>query len=245
MNDSHKQWTDRFSDYLAGELDDAARDRLDEHLSGCGACRRPLEDLRDVVARARSLEDLEPTRDLWPGIAAAIGGSVRAQGEGRSGKVIALPTASAGTGRDRPSRIAMTPRQLTAAAVALIAISVAATSWAGPGLGARAAAPGTASEESVGGAVTVAADVPELPEALSSELSELEDVLRAARARLDPNTVRVIERNLTVIEGAIADSRQALAVDPENEFLEHHLNRVYERKLEYLRDAARVIAWAG
>jgi hypothetical protein len=245
MNDSHTQWTDDFSDYLAGELDDAARDGLEEHLSGCGACRRALEDLRDVVARARSLEDLEPTRDLWPGIAAAIGGPVRAHGEGRSGKVIVLPTASAATGRDRRTRIAMTPRQLTAAAVALIAISVAATSWAGPGLGARAAAPGTDSGESVDGAVAVAADVPEPPEALSAELSELEDVLRAARARLDPNTVRVIERNLTVIEGAIADSRQALAVDPENEFLEHHLNRVYERKLEYLRDAARVIAWAG
>jgi hypothetical protein len=245
MNDSHTQWTDRFSDYLAEDLDDATRDGLEEHLSGCGACRRALEDLRDVVARARGLEDLEPPRDLWPGIAAAIGGPVRAQGEGRSGTVIALPTASAGTGRDRRTRIAMTPRQLAAAAVVLIAISVAATSWAGPGLGARAAAPGTASEESVDGAVTVAADVPEPPEALSSELSELEDVLRAAHARLDPNTVRIIERNLNVIERAIADSRQALAVDPENEFLEHHLNRVYERKLEYLRDAARVIAWAG
>ena len=82
-------------------------------------------------------------------------------------------------------------------------------------------------------------------DALSDELASLEEVLEGARSSLDPNTVRVIERNLAVIEQAIADSQQALALDPENEFLTEHLERVYERKIEYLRDAARVVAWAG
>ncbi|KPJ79232.1 MAG: hypothetical protein AMS19_11625, partial [Gemmatimonas sp. SG8_23] len=65
-----------------------------------------------------------------------------------------------------------------------------------------------------------------------------------AREVLDPNTVRILERNLSVIEQAIEDSRQALAQDPENEFLAAHLERVYERKLSYLREAARVAEWS-
>ena len=55
----------------------------------------------------------------------------------------------------------------------------------------------------------------------------------------------MLERNLSVIEQAITDSQRALALDPENDFLSEHLERVYERKLTYLRDAARVIEWAG
>ena len=55
---------------------------------------------------------------------------------------------------------------------------------------------------------------------------------------------RVLERNLAVIEQAIEDSRLALEQDPGNEFLAAHLERVYERKVEYLREAARVAEWS-
>ena len=56
--------------------------------------------------------------------------------------------------------------------------------------------------------------------------------------------MRVLDRNLGVIQQAIEDSRRALAQDPGNEFLASHLERVYQRKLEYLRDAAQVAEWA-
>jgi anti-sigma factor RsiW len=243
MNASHQEWTDRFSDYLAGELDEETTARVEGHLAECGGCRAVLAELRDVVARAGGLEEIHPPRDLWRGIAAAIGSPVRAQGG--DAQVIALSTferaPSARSGGDR-GRIALTRVQLAAAAVILVALSASATWWAGPGVASRA--PGVASPPPAG-AVAMATDVAEPPEALSSELSDLESVLEAARAELDPNTVRVIERNLAVIEQAIVDSRRALALDPGNEFLEHHLTRTYERKLEYLRDAARVIDWAG
>jgi hypothetical protein len=73
----------------------------------------------------------------------------------------------------------------------------------------------------------------------------LEDQLAAVRDALDPNTLRVLERNMAVIERAIEDSRQALALEPGNEFLSRHLEQVYERKLDYLREAAAIADWAG
>jgi hypothetical protein len=72
---------------------------------------------------------------------------------------------------------------------------------------------------------------------MAEELAALEEILRSAEGVLDPNTVRVIERSLGVIEQAIADSREALAQDPGNAFLAEHLERMYRRKLLYLQDA--------
>jgi hypothetical protein len=130
---------------------------------------------------------------------------------------------------------------LAAAAIVLVVSSAVATWWVGPGVGGdRQVALSVPA-----GAVTMVADLPTPPSRLVDELATLQQVIDSARTRLDPNTLRVLERNLSVIEHAIADSRQALALDPGNEYLTHHLERVYERKLEYLRDAARVIDWAG
>lgn len=239
--DEHPEWTGHFSSYVDGELDGPRTAELEEHLSSCGACRRALEEVRDVVARARGLEERRPRRDLWPGISAVIGAPVTAREEDVA-EVIALPTAGGAPAARTPS-IAFTPAQLAAAALFLIATSVVATWWAGPGVAARSARETPATD------VFFAADdpdeLPPLPAGLSDELGDLEERLVEARQRLDPNTVRVIERNLAVIEQAIADSRRALQLDPENEFLAHHLERVVERKLTYLRDAARVIDRAG
>lgn len=240
MSTMHRAWTDRLSDYLSDELDGAERSELERHLAECGPCRGVLEELRGVVSRARGLEEVRPERDLWPGIAAAIGSPVRAERDAGAA-VIALPTGRTRTAEPAADRFAFTAPQLAAAAIVLVAASVLTTWWAGPGLGVRAAATTPAADTD---AVSLVA-MPAPPEGLSEELATLEQVLDAARERLDANTVRVLERNLAVIEQAIADSRRALALDPENEFLAHHLERVYERKIDYLRDAARVIDLAG
>jgi putative zinc finger protein len=253
MSATHREWTDRLSDYVAGELDAHELEAVENHLAECGSCRRVLEEVRDVIARAGALEELRPPRDLWAGIAATIQAPVRAPAISGA-RVIALP--SAGTngphGSDGPdrsdarggdrTRITLSLPQLAATSIALVTLS-AATMWmAGLGLGVDGEeAPATMPT----GAVAMVSDVPELPEGLSAQLSALEEPLAAAFATLDPNTVRILERNLNVVEQAIADSRQALAQDPGNEFLIDHLDRVYQRKLTYMRAASRLVEWTG
>src|SRR5216684_611382 len=58
------------------------------------------------------------------------------------------------------------------------------------------------------------------------------------RSGLDPTTVRVIEKNLGIIDRAIRDAQSALAVDPANAYLNQHLAQAMRRKLELLRQAA-------
>jgi hypothetical protein len=69
-------------------------------------------------------------------------------------------------------------------------------------------------------------------------VASLERVLAQGRGRLDSATVRVIEKNLGIIDRAIRDAQSALAADPANSYLNLHLAQEMRRKLELLRQAA-------
>jgi anti-sigma factor RsiW len=231
----HREWTARLSDYLSEELSEAERLAVEGHLAVCDECNRALQDLARLVDAAGSLGEIEPPRDLWPDIAAAIDTS--------NPRVIEFPGARTRTPAALPGRVELSRRGLVAASLALIALSAAATWWFGR-LGSE---PGvaTAPASAPGDAVRTVAAGEALPPAMAGELAVLEDVLASARSVLDPNTVRVLERNLGVIEQAIADSREALAQDPGNAFLVQHLERMYRRKLVYLQDAVRLVEYGG
>lgn len=232
------QWSERLSDFLDGELSREETRRLEEHLESCASCRRTLEELRAVVARAGTLEDRPPPRDLWPAIAEAVrGGGVRPERTG----VVELATARRGGGA-RFGRVALSVPQLVAAAVILLMVGSGAT-WVaadalrdGPGQD-----PGRSA--SAGEAVSLVSTDPSGNTELHAarEMAELEEALARNRDQLDPNTVRIVERNLGVIDRAIRESRAALAVDPGNPFLEEHLEGALERKVDYLKEATSLL----
>jgi Putative zinc-finger len=73
-------------------------------------------------------------------------------------------------------------------------------------------------------------------QAYDKEIASLRAALRN-RNDLDSATVAVVERNLRVIDAAIADSRRALARDPHSRFLGDQLARTLDQKVELLRTA--------
>jgi hypothetical protein len=72
----------------------------------------------------------------------------------------------------------------------------------------------------------------------SEEVQELEMVLRKSRGALSPETVRILEENLAIIDRAIREAQSALASDPNSDMLVDMLRSAYQRKLELLRQAA-------
>lgn len=70
------------------------------------------------------------------------------------------------------------------------------------------------------------------------EIGRLRALIDQRRAQLDPVTVAVIERNLAVIDTAIAESRRAIASDPSSRFLIEFLNQSLQDKVELMRTAA-------
>ena len=72
--------------------------------------------------------------------------------------------------------------------------------------------------------------------------SELGLIFAAERERLRPETVALLERNLAIIDAAIAESRAALARDPASVELRGLFAAAARQKVELLRWAARVAA---
>ncbi len=68
---------------------------------------------------------------------------------------------------------------------------------------------------------------------------ELELTLATERERLRPETVALLERNLAVIDAAIAESRAALARDPANGELRRFFAAASQQKVELLRWVTR------
>jgi anti-sigma factor RsiW len=235
----HQEWTARLSGYLSDELSTEEKLAVEEHLSSCDECNDALRDLAGVVAAAGALGDIEPPHDLWPGIAEAIGSN------GNDPRVIAFPGSRPLKAAKPPGRVELSRRGLIAASVALIALSGTAAWFAGRATTVADVPSAAVPVESSAGVVSPVGDDPGAPAAMAGELAILEDVLTSARSVLDPNTVRVLESNLGVIEQAIADSREALAQDPGNAFLAQHLERMYRRKLVYLQDAVRLVEFGG
>jgi len=209
------QWTDRLSEYLDGELTGPERTTLEAHVASCDACRTTLDELRRVVTNARALDDRPPTVDLWPAIATRIGLAARS-------KV-----------RPLARRFAFTVPQLAAASVVLALLSGGAA-WL---IGRRGTPtpPVQAFERTA--TVLNASAYPGDPR-YAAQVADLERALARGRGQLDTATVRVIERNLRIIDRAIRGAQSALAADPANSYLNLHLAQEMRRKLELLRQAA-------
>lgn len=239
MNTSgHELWVDQLSAYLDGDLDAAGRERLEAHLEGCLSCRGVLADLRTLVVRARSMGEVPPTRDLWPGIARAL--DARERPDEPEVKVYPLP----GTAPNARRRgLWVTLPQAVAASVVLVAASAALTGWLRPA-GTGGLAEGSAAVADLPARLVGGESAP-IPAELAEEVAGLEQVFARARDRMDPNTVRIVEKNLGVIQRAIDESVQALAVDPANAFLRQHLERTYREKASFLRDMAAFADWEG
>jgi anti-sigma factor RsiW len=233
-----EHWTDRLSEYLDDELEPEERQAAEAHLRRCATCGAVLADLKRVAARARALDDRPPEHDSWPAIAARIGAAT-----GRT-PVTRL------VGRRPARRWTFSVPQLAAAAIALMTLSGGSVWLLQPALRPAVAAGGPASD----GAIPVAAPTgaPVLTAATrngrtagqsyAGAVADLERVLEQGRGRLDPTTVRVLQRNLATIDSAIAQAQRAVAADSANVYLNSHLAETMQRKLDLLRQAAALVS---
>jgi anti-sigma factor RsiW len=74
------------------------------------------------------------------------------------------------------------------------------------------------------------------------EIEMLQNIVKQRKTQLDSSTVAVIQRNLDIIDAAIAQSRAALARDPASRMLGQQLTHALDKKVELLRTAAMLPA---
>ncbi len=222
------KYIELLSDFLDDELPADLRTEVAEHLDHCPECRATLEELKSVLARARTLSADQTGKDQWQEIAALI------QRPGIGGRAVRR-------------RVLVSWPELAAAAVLLI-VAGAGGAWVmlkgNHTTTIASTTPPPANQ-------TVGAD-PRAPHAVAAGLvagkeyddavHELRAVLNENRSRLDTATVRVLEQSLAKIDRAITDAEHALATDPGNAYLSGHLAQTRLRKLDLLRHAAALTA---
>ncbi|HZE87954.1 MAG TPA: hypothetical protein VE404_00330 [Verrucomicrobiae bacterium] len=210
---------------------DEARELFDHpaarpHLEACAACRDEAADVRALSSAAAALpESIEPPTDLWRKIDAKL-----------ESRVVRLPAAVRAPARRF---------RLAAAAAAVIAIAGAAYVAIVIGVPGRTetavpspAVIGIPETVPAGRAVPSPAAIPTLGGA-DIAFIEARQQLRAAlyerRKSFSPETVRTVDRNLKLIEGAIEEIRTAVARDPGNRELQKMLIATRQREVALLQ----------
>jgi Putative zinc-finger len=246
-----EQLDERLSEWLDHDLDAGTRTALEQHAAGCARCAGLVDDLASIRRQAASLPELTPSRDLWPEIEARIQAPVISletrvaprrsrstwwMGAAAAGlvAVTASVTYYATTRVDRqPTTVAVDPAVVrtpdTTQPEEMTEPEAALASVTQPGNAQREARPS--------GRAPRPSDVTEKSE-YARDVAQLRAIVTQRRADLDSTTIAVLEKNLELIDRAIAESRAALQRDPASEFLADQLARAMTKKVAILRTAA-------
>lgn len=204
------------TDYLDGSLPAEHRARVESHLEHCPDCRSIVEDLRSIQLAVRTLEPLVPPPSVWARISTRL----------------------------EPARQPwhwselFTWRMLPAAATAAVLV----VSLAALGRGLQVTRTENARGPGAGMARVETLTEFELAEAeLVRAIAGLEEIAGSERQALDPEMTEVLASNLAAIDGAIDESRTALAAAPESGLVQDTLFDALTDKMALLEDAVALM----
>ncbi len=226
-------------------------DLTDEaHREVCAECTATWAELEAISAEARALPTLTPSRDLWAGIEARIGGAADMRSRSETETMLAAAPALAKARKrwfDAPALRYAAAATFLVATTATITWNIASGRTAAPAIATvGSGTPATATDapnaidDSTGDRLVAirAAGYEEGFTSVGLEIQTLQALLDQRRSTLDSATIAIVERNLRLIDTAIAESRAAFLRDPASQFLAAQLARSYNTKLTLLRATA-------
>lgn len=216
-------------DLVDGRLGGAEQRNAERHLEGCANCRALVEDLRTVRAAAFMLDRHEPKADTWAKLQAAIANEPRP-----TGRVLDM-------GRRRAAGGAMV--WLGAAAALLLATLIGLM----PLLNRSPQTPNGGE-----GNATQQAEQPATVESITAEfeaaekhyqkaIDDLQTIANKDTGELDPNVAAVLQKNLSVIDQAISESRAALKSQPSSANAQNGLFDALRTKVALLQQTVELI----
>ena len=215
---SCRGYEDQIGDYVDGTMNETERASFESHLTTCASCQAVVADFTVIRAASLSLEPQLPSSQVWQRIAAAI--------EAEPKPLLGASSA---------------PWWRTFAAAASIAVLVAALSWTAgqlaPVPGQRLARVPTTEAEPT----SILGEYQLAERDLTSTIEGLERIANTDRAALDMETADVVKANLTVLDGAIGESREALKKEPENDVAQQSLFEALRNKVALLQDTIALI----
>lgn len=203
------------NDYADGALASHAQADVDAHLAGCGDCRALVESLRQVHRTARQLPPLTPPRDAWARIERSLRpGGTRRTAAGWTWMAAAAALALAVLGGVTAVKFRHQPQD---------------------------SAPQAASTEDVPSAQWVEAELRDALQHYQKAVTGLERIANDGKGSLDPQLASTLEKNLTVVDQAISESRAALKAQPASAPAQASLLDSFKAKIALLQDTVALI----
>jgi hypothetical protein len=107
--------------------------------------------------------------------------------------------------------------------------------------GATATTQGNTANVQAGDAAQVEAELRQAAEHYENAIKGLETIANAEKGELDPRTAATLQKNLSVIDQAISESRAALRAEPTSEPAQQSLIDSFKTKMALLQDTVALI----
>ena len=223
-----ERYLNAIHDAVDGSIGPIRRAELEMHMEQCAECRALFEELGRIRDAAAALPVLQPPDGAWLQIAG------RLRQEGRIHDVAPIA---------RPRRVSM--RWLAAAAALVIAVGSAVTLMY-RGRGGTPASPSAAATTAAGNAaapspVEAVQAVDVAQQQFEKAIADLEKVAKANQQALDSSTSATIDKNLGILDQAIAENRAAVKAEPASVAARATLFDALRQKVSLLQDTISLI----
>lgn len=228
----HTAYRETIQELIDGTIGGIRRAELERHLAECAECRSFLADMETIRRAAGALDPLEPPDRVWLQIAG------RLRQEGRVQPPPALPVRS-----PRYALLAIAAALVLAVGAAIVAlVSEYRSNPASPAPTAAAKTVQPAGDATADiGVESVEAEFRLAEQHYQNAIAKLEQAARLDQAgrdgnTLDAQTAAMLQKNLQVIDQAIAESRDAVRSEPLSAAARDSLFDALRRKVALLQD---------
>jgi len=214
------QYRDAIQELADSTLGPVRRAELQTHLDQCDACRALLADLRKIRDAAATLDHPAPPDHVWMQIAGRLRQEGRVTGAAPHQRHYVL--------------LAIAASLLLSAGVSIWVLFPRHTQGGAQQASTQVAPGGNAAQNDTVQSITDDLRVAE--EHYQSAISKLEQAAKNNDGAIDAQTAAVLQKNLTVIDQAISESRSALKTEPQSQPARDSLLEAFRRKVTLLQD---------
>jgi anti-sigma factor RsiW len=220
---------DALVDLVDGRLDAAQQRDIERHLDACAECRALVIDLRSIRAAAFMLDRREAPEQLWTKLRSTI-----AEEPLPSRRVFGLSLGRRGFSEGAGAWLAAAAVLTLATTAGLWPLLSRATAPAGPP---SAAAPAAAAPTMD----SITAEFAAAEKHYQKAIDDLQTIANKDTGELDPQVAAVLQKNLTVIDQAITESRAALQAQPSSTNAQEGLFDALRSKVALLQQTVELI----
>jgi len=218
-------------DFVDGRLDPAIQRAAERHIEVCAQCAALLTDLRTIRAAAYTLDRREPPAAVWTALLARV-----AAEPAPKGRLFDISRA-----RERLGGRGNWPVWLGAAAALLLATVIGVMPWIEREREHRDDPASNAAPAAEVTVESVAAEFEAAETHYQKAIDDLQTIANADTGELDPQIAAVLQKNLTVIDQAISESRAALKSQPASTNAQDGLFVALRTKVALLQQTVELI----